>query len=74
MEQEQRPFVPHRPEKFASVQVPSFLCPFNDEDLERFCELVSALPQLHSRNMTDRRALWVSALAIARTLSDITDM
>ena len=67
--QERQPFMPNCPEKFASVQVPTFDCPFNEQTLHEFCELTSGLPQLQSHRMSDRRDLWISALAIARTVS-----
>ncbi|TRM55809.1 hypothetical protein BD626DRAFT_522341 [Schizophyllum amplum] len=58
-----------RPAHMASVEVPAFHCPFADpQDLEVFTESVLAMPEYYSRDMGDRRSLWVQARTLMLTL------
>lgn len=58
----------HRPAQLAQVVVPVFQNPFNEDQSARFFDFLHQVPELGSRNMDDRRLLWIQALDIATSI------
>ena len=66
----QNPFVTHRPDTLSMVQVEEARCPFNVQQLADFAGNISHLPDVIrlSREMAQRKQLWIMALAICREI------
>ncbi|KAJ4484574.1 hypothetical protein C8R41DRAFT_936046 [Lentinula lateritia] len=58
-----------QPPHLSLVEVPAFNCPFeSEEQLEIFNDALLAMPEYHSRDMTQRKSLWVQALDLLELL------
>lgn len=64
----QNPFIAHQPDTFSIVQVEESRCPFTAEELQVFHHNFSLITDTIrlSRDMEQRKRLWVLALAICR--------
>lgn len=58
----------NQPPHMSLVEVPSFDSPFTDDELDALNEHLIQLPQVNSRRMGDRKAIWMQALAFCRAL------
>ncbi|KAF9040348.1 hypothetical protein BDP27DRAFT_1244607 [Rhodocollybia butyracea] len=55
----------HCPPHLSLVEVPAFECPFETDDQQtRFVEALSLMSEFHSREMEDRKSLWIQGLDI----------
>jgi len=66
----QNPFVSHQPDNLNTVQVDESRCPFSPDELDRFVYNLSLLPEAIrlSRDMSQRKQLWILALSICRQI------
>jgi len=60
--------ITNRPQHHLSlVEVPEFDSPFTNEELVILEEHIVQIPEFHSRNMDDRKSVWVQALALCNS-------
>lgn len=66
----QNPFVAHQPDTFSLVQVEESRCPFTTQELQLFHQHFSLITDTIrlSRDMEQRKRLWVLALTICRQI------
>ncbi|KAF8194613.1 hypothetical protein BJ912DRAFT_825641, partial [Pholiota molesta] len=66
----QNPFVTHRPDSLNMVHVDESRCPFTEEELRLFQFNLDLLPEgmRFSREMTERKQLWICGLNICRQI------
>lgn len=66
----QNPFVAHTPDVLSTVEVEESHCPFSAENLAAFKQSLAMLPGaiFDSRNMDDRKQVWVWALSFCREI------
>ncbi|PPR01330.1 hypothetical protein CVT24_006332, partial [Panaeolus cyanescens] len=67
------PFVSHRPQRFSLVSVEEDRCPFSSEELQEFTDRLHLipLPVLISKDMVDRKLLWLEALNICTSITSL---
>lgn len=53
------------------VEVPVFDCPLTNEEFDIFCEHMSSVPEFGSREMEDRKSLWVQELALCSSFFSV---
>lgn len=61
----------HRPPHLSLVEVPEFDCPLTIEEANIFNENLVLLPQYYSRNMDERKSVWIYARELLRVIASI---
>ncbi|KAJ3832091.1 hypothetical protein F5878DRAFT_548642, partial [Lentinula raphanica] len=57
------------PSHLSLIEIPAFECPFTSEaQLKTFNEALLVMPEYHSRDMGERKTLWMQALDLLQIL------